>query len=147
MKDAYSSFNEIPMGRPDSEIVQFVNYDLYDTYFPNVYALDGTDVKLQGPLRVIELRRRNQIRFVKVEFYQWDEIPTGVVPRKYMTSYAWQGIHALHLLENPTVLDLDPFDPPADDDLGGGTMGKELDAKHLRFLTLTGEQDAHLDVM
>lgn len=146
MNTALSLFNAIPAGRGDSEQIEFCNFDLHDTYQPDVYTLDGSDYKPRGPLRVVEVRRRKKIRFVRVDFYEWRNTPTGgVIPQKYMSSYAWQGEHALHLLEQPTALDADPFED-ADDDLFGPDPD-ELDATHVRLLSLSGERDWHLDVL
>lgn len=131
-------FDAIPLARENSAQLEFADYDLCDTYFPPVYTLNGGQLKLNGPIRVLEMKRRKRVRFVKVEFFEWHEVASGVVPKKYMSCYAWQGDHCIHLLEEPDVLSDDPFAETTTDD---------IDRTHLRLVQLSGETDGYLDVL
>lgn len=146
MKNALEIFEAIPTSQhPSLESIVFADYDLHDTFSPSIYSLDGNDVKPRGPIRVTEVRRRKRVRFVRVDFFEWVTAPTGhTVPKKYMSSYAWQGENSIHLLEAPNVYDVDPFGGDTEEE--AGPTPKLLDAQHQRIMTLHGVKDSHLDL-
>lgn len=142
VKAALKLFETVPVSTTPGDPVQFTNYGLHDTFTPHIYSLEGNDVKPRGPIRVTEVRVRRRIRFVRVDFFEWVTNTLGqMVPVKYMSSYAWQGEHSIHLLEQPNVYDLDPF---GEDD--NGSAPTDMDRQHAKLLTLQGERDIHLDL-
>lgn len=111
-----------------------------------MYTLEGNELKLEGPIRITEIRKRARLRFVRVDFFEWQSNARGqTIPQKFMSSYAWQGENALHLLEQPLVMAVDPFGE--DEGEGGEMTPMGMDAQHSKLMTISGERHIHLDVL
>lgn len=132
--NAETYFNQIQLGRPDSEQLTFEEYSKTSSTFPYIQDLHGDPVIILGPIEVIPITTLKRLRFVKVNFYVFSH---DMVSVQYVTSiHGYQGDHTIRLLEDTAPLRA----------VSDSINLKAIDQFYLSINNLMGVTDAHLEV-
>jgi hypothetical protein len=111
--DALSLFTTIPDGDPSQPSVDFFDFshDTRDYLYPPVFDLYGEQVMLQGPIHLVEMQRKNKVRFVEVQFFRADP-EKRYTDQFYDSAWGWQGENQIiHLLTHSAFFNRDPLQP------------------------------------